>query len=427
MMGEKSISLWKRGEQLIPGGTQTASKGPDQFVKGVYPIYLQAGKGSHVFDVDGNEYIDYPCSLGAILLGHGYPSIVKAIAKQAQEGIIFSLLHPLEVELAEALTKIIPCAEQVRFMKNGSDATSGAVRIARAYTKKEKIATCGYHGWQDWFVISTEKNKGIPAVLKEYIHKFKYNDLETLKNIFAENKGEIAAVIMEPVITEEPRNNFLEEVQKLAQQNGALLIFDEMVTGFRFGLGGAQEYFRVTPDLACFGKSVANGMPLSILAGKKRIMEECQNIFLSMTFGGEAVSLAAAVATLQEIKEKGVVQHIWEMGKRFKEGYNRIAQEIGVETESVGYPPRQNLVFREMGGYSPVEIKSIFLQETIKRGILLGNVVFLNYAHTPEDIEKTLGACKEALQIIKGSIANRNLRELLEGELAGEVFRKKAE
>ena len=426
-MGEKSISLWKRGEQLIPGGTQTASKGPDQFVKGVYPIYLQAGKGSHVFDVDGNEYIDYPCSLGAILLGHGYPSVVKAIAKQAQEGIIFSLLHPLEVELAEALTKIIPCAEQVRFMKNGSDATSGAVRIARAYTKKEKIATCGYHGWQDWFVISTEKNKGVPAVLKEYIHKFKYNDFEALKKIFAENKGEIAAVIMEPVITEEPRNNFLEEVQKLAQQNGALLIFDEMVTGFRFGLGGAQEYFRVTPDLACFGKSVANGMPLSILVGRKKVMEECKNIFLSMTFGGEAVSLAAAVATIQEMKEKNVVQHIWEMGKRFKEGYNRIAQEIGVETESIGYPPRQNLVFREMGGYSPVEIKSIFLQETIKRGILLGNVVFLNYAHTPKDIEETLGACKEALRIIKRGIANRNLRELLEGELAGEVFRKKAE
>ncbi len=426
-MGEKSNSLWKRGEQLIPCGTQTASKGPDQFVKGVYPIYLQAGKGSHVFDVDGNEYIDYPCSLGAILLGHGYPSVVKAIAKQAQEGIIFSLLHPLEVELAEALTKIIPCAEQVRFMKNGSDATSGAIRIARAYTKKEKIATCGYHGWQDWFVISTEKNKGVPAVLKDYIYKFKYNDLESLKKIFAENKGEIAAVIMEPVITEEPRNNFLEEVQKLAQQNGALLIFDEMVTGFRFGAGGAQGYFGVTPDLACFGKSVANGMPLSILVGRKKVMEECKNIFLSMTFGGEAVSLAAAVATLQEMKEKNVVQHIWEMGKRFKGGYNQIAKEIGVETESLGYPPRQNLVFREMGGYSPIEIKSIFLQETIKRGILLGNVVFFNYAHTPKDIEETLGACKETLQIIKNGMANRNLRELLEGELAGEVFRKKAE
>jgi len=424
---KKSEELWERGKQLIPCGTQTASKGPDQFVNGIYPKYIQSGKGSHVFDVDGNEFIDYPCSLGVNILGHSYPLIVEAIRKQAIEGINFSLMHPLEVIVAKKIIDAIPCAESVRFLKNGSDVTTAAVRIARAHTGREKIAHCGYHGWQDWFVITTGKTKGIPKVLESHIQKFKYNDIDSLKKIFQENPGEIAAVIMEPVVTEEPTDDFLNKVKDLASQNGAVLIFDEMVTGFRFGLGGAQKYFDVIPDLACFGKCVANGMPLSIVTGKKEIMDQCHEIFLSATFGGEAVSLAAASATIKELQEKNVVKHIWEVGRKFKEEFNAVAREINVDIRSIGYPPRQNLIYKDVGGYSSTEIKTLFLQETIKRGILIGNVIFFTYSHTNEDIEKTINACKEALKIIREGINQNNLRERIKGSITGEVFRKKSE
>ncbi len=422
-----SIELWQRATKVIHNGTQTASKNPDQFVHGVYPIYLQRGKGSHVFDVDGHEYIDFPCALGAIFLGYGYAPVVEAIQKQAQEGVIFSLIHPLEVELAELLVEAIPGAEKVKFFKNGADATNAAVRIARAYTGREKIAFCGYHGWQDWFIISTEKNKGVPRVLKEYIHKFEYNKLETLQKIFDDNKDQIAAVIMEPMTFDEPKDNFLEKVKNLAHQHGALLIFDEMVTGFRFGLGGAQAHFGVIPDLSSFGKSVANGMPLSITVGKEEIMSKTEDLFMSTTFGGEAVSLAAAVATIKEMKQKNVVRHIWKMGAKFKDGYNSLAKNIGVNTESNGYPPLQRLFFKDAQGKVSAEIKSLFLQETIKRGVLLGNVVIFNYSHTEEDIDKTLQACEAALRIIKEAAEKGNVTDLIEGKLAGEVFRQKAQ
>ncbi len=423
----KSFELWERGAKIIPNGTQTASKSPDQFVHGAYPIYIQGGKGSHVFDVDGNEYIDYPCSLGTIILGHSYPAVVEAICDQAEEGIIFSLMHPLEVEVAEMLVNQIPCAESVRFVKNGSDATSMAVRIARAYTGKDKIAACGYHGWQDWYIVSTEKNKGVPLVFKDHIYKFKYNDLESLKKIFDENKNQVAAVIMEPVVLEDPTEGFLEKVKELAHENNALLIFDEMVTGFRYSLGGAQEYYDTTPDLGCFGKSVANGMPLSIIAGKKKIMDECYHIFQSTTFGGEAVSLAAARATLKELKNKDVLAYIWNLGKKLQQGLKNLSQETGVKFEALGKPPRQYLLFKDDKGYSSLEIKTLFLQETIKRGVLMGNAIFLTYSHSEEDIDATLKACEESLKIIRKALDEDNLRFLIEGKMGGEVFRKKAE
>ena len=232
---------------------------------------------------------------------------------------------------------------------------------------------------------------------------------------------------MEPVICEEPTNNFLQQVRELAHQNGAVLIFDEMVTGFRFGLGGAQKYFGVTPDIGCFGKCVANGMPLSIIAGKKEYMDLCHEIFLSLTFGGEAVSLAAAKATLQEIKDKQVVQHIWEKGRQLHNGLINLIQENNIPAEAVGFPPRQNINFRDASGFTASEIKTLFLQETIKRGALLGNVIFINYSHTKEDIEKTLLACKQAFKIIRTGLDQDNLRELIEGEIKSEVFRQKSE
>lgn len=422
---KKSQQYWARAQEIIPGGSQTFSKSPSQFVQGVAPIYLQKGKGSYVFDVDGNEYIDYVMALGPITLGYSYPPVNEAIIRQLEQGITFSLMHPLEVELSELLVELIPCAEMVRFGKNGSDATTGAVRAARAYTSREKIACCGYHGWQDWYIGITTRDKGIPESTKKLTIPFEYNNLKSLEKIFAENKGEVAAVIMEPIAIEEPENDFLEKVKSLTHKNGAVLIFDEIVTGFRLALGGAQEYFKVTPDLAAFGKGMANGMPISAIVGKREIMKELEEVFFSFTFGGEALSLAAAFASIKEMREKNVIQHFWKQGKKLKEGYNRLAQEyelIGY-TQCIGLPAHSAIYFR-IDDRDSLELKSLFQQEMIKRGILTMGVHNFCFSHSDRDIERTLEAYEDTLKILRQAINENNIEECLEGEKIKPVFRK---
>jgi len=420
---KRSLEYWERAEKVIPAGTQTLSKSPTQFIRGVYPIYLKSGRGSHVFDIDGNEYIDYPQALGPVTLGYAYPAVDRAIEKQLKDGIIFSLMHPLEVELSELLTEIIPCAEMVRFGKNGADATSSAVRAARAHTGREKIASCGYHGYQDWFIVTKDTNKGIPKALQEYTKTFEYNKIETLEKIFEENKDEIAAVILEPLSAEEPEDNFLEKVRDLTHENGALLIFDEIVSGFRVSLGGAQERFKVTPDLACFGKGMANGMPLSALVGKKEIMKIFNEVFFSTTFGGETLSLAASIATINEIREKDVIAHIHKFTKLLRDGYDKLAQENGIDSIMKGFP-RTKLVFRDSKGEESAEMKSLFFQEAVKRGVLFGDAIFISYSHNEEDMEKTLEASNDALGVLKKAIEENDILKYMEGEVVQPVFRR---
>ena len=423
-----SEAYWERAEPIIPAGTQTFSKGPTQFVQGVAPIYLQSGKGSHVFDVDGNEYIDYVMALGPMTLGYCYPRVNEAIVRQLEQGITFSLMHPLEVELSELLVELIPCAEMVRFGKNGSDATSGAVRVARAYTGREKIACCGYHGWQDWYVGTTTRDKGVPKSTKELTIPFEYNNIESLESIFAGNPGQIAAVIMEPIIIEEPKDSFLQKVKELTHKNGAILIFDEIVTGFRLALGGAQEYYGVTPDLAAFGKGMANGMPLSAIVGKREIMKEFDEVFFSFTFGGEALSLAAAITTIEEIKGRNVIEHLKRQGDKLKYGYNNLAQSFGLTgyTQCIGLPEHSAFYFRDVEGNDSLEMKSLFQQEVIKRGILTLGMHLTCLSHSDEDIEKTLAAYSDALKILKQGIDGRNIEKYLEGRKIQPVFRKLA-
>jgi len=423
----KSKEYWTRAEQIIPAGTQTFSKGPTQFVQGVAPIYLQSGKGSHVFDVDGNEYIDYVMALGPITLGYSYPATNKAAIRQLEDGITFSLMHPLEVELSELLVELIPCAEMVRFGKNGSDVTSAAVRVSRAYTSRDKIACCGYHGWQDWYVGTTRMNRGVPESVKELTIPFEYNNIKSLDRIFTENKGEIAAVIMEPVTMTEPKDNFLQDVKELTHKNGAILIFDEIVTGFRLGLGGAQEYFGVTPDLATFGKGMANGMPLSAIVGKKEIMKEFGEVFFSFTFGGEAVSLAAAIATIGEIREKDAIGHFWRQGGKLKDGYNKLSKSFGLTdyTQCIGLPAYSALYFRDAKGDDSLEMKSLFQQEVIKRGILTIGVHLICLSHSDEDVAKTLAAYEDALKILRQAIDEGDIEKYLEGKKIQPVLRKR--
>jgi len=421
-----SHALLERARRVIPSCTQTFSKGPTQWVQGVAPIYLQSGKGAHVFDADGNEYIDYLMALGPITLGYGYPAVDDAIVRQLRDGITFSQMHPLEVELAELLAQVIPGAEMVRFGKNGSDATAGAVRAARAITGRDKIACCGYHGWQDWYIASTTRDRGIPQFAKSLILPFEYNNLSSLEALFEQYPGEIAAVIMEPMGVVEPTASFLEKVRELAHARGALLIFDEIITGFRLALGGAQEYFRVIPDMACFGKGLGNGMPISAVVGLREHMQVFDEIFYSFTFGGEALSLAAGVATIREFREKGVVGHFWKCGQVLKEGYNGLAKEFGVEsqTQCMGLPPRTVISFFDKDGSESLALRSLFMQECIKRGVLFFGSQNLCFSHTQSDLDRTLEAYREAMAVISEAIDQGDVASFLEGSIVQPIFRK---
>jgi glutamate-1-semialdehyde 2,1-aminomutase/spore coat polysaccharide biosynthesis protein SpsF len=423
---ENSLALKGRAEAVIPGATQTLSKGPSQFVQGVAPAFLVRGSGSHVWDADGNEYIDYPMALGPIILGHCYPAVDEAVKRQMADGTAFSLPHPLEIEVAERLVEMIPCAEMARFGKNGSDATAGAVRLARAYTGRDLIACSGYHGWQDWYIGSTSFNRGVPEAVRELVKTFAYNDLESLRRIFGENPGKVAAVIMEPIGIVEPAAGFLQSVKELCRRAGALLIFDEIVTGFRLARGGAQEYFGVTPDLACFGKALANGYPLSAVVGPRAIMKTFEEIFFSFTFGGETLSLAAAKATLQEFTDKAVIGHLWELGRQLNDGFKTLAHELAVERfmRSDGLAPRTVLSFFDESGRESLLVKSLFQQECLKRGVLFSGGQNICFSHSAGDIDHTLRVYRTAMEIVGRALSSGNVAAMLEGSPVEPVFRR---
>lgn len=418
----KSDELYNRALGLIPSVTQTLAKGPGQWVKGIAPKYLEKGKGSHVWDVDGNEFIDFMMAVGPLSLGYSYPKVDDAIRKQLEDGITFSMMHPLEVEVAELIREVIPNAESVRYSKTGADTTSAAVRLARAYTGKNKILCCGYHGWHDWYIAVTARNLGIPEAVQAITFTFNYNDIDSVKNSIDDD---VAAVILEPVVFAEPKDNFLQKLAELCKQKNVLLIFDEMWTGFRMALGGAQEYFGITPDLATYSKAVANGMPISILTGKKEIMDLAnEDIFFYTTFGGEALSLAAAKATIEELRQKNVPAYLNNQGKKLKDGYNLIANKLGMDyTKAIGYNWRSMATFDEKAG-DPLIQKSLMQQEMIKRGVLWQGFHNMSFSHSDADVEYTLSALEESLTKLKKAVNENKLKEMLLGEPVQPVFRK---
>jgi len=423
---KKSLLLKDKANGLIPGCSQTFSKGPTQFVQGVAPVFLEKAYGSHVWDIDGNEFIDYAMALGPIILGHNYPIVSKRVKEALDYGNTFSLPHRLEVELAELLCEVIPYAEMVRFGKNGSDVTSGAVRIARAFTGREKVACCGYHGWQDWYVATTTMNRGIPEAVKKLTLTFEYNNIESLEKIFSQNPKQIACVILEPVSLVSPEDNFLAKVRSLAHKNGALLIFDEVVTGFRLALGGAGEYFKVYPDLACFGKAMGNGFPISAIVGRREIMKLFTEVFYSFTFGGEISSIAASLATINELRAKNFIPYIWEQGRKIKDGYNVLRNEFGLDrfTECIGLAPRTVVTFKDRKGESDLLLKSLFQQECLRRGILFAGGHNLCLSHSNKDIDYTLRVYCTVLKVIRKAVENNKVRQLIKGEPVKPVFRK---
>lgn len=422
---KKTKKIFERAQKNIPLASQTFSKSYLQYIREVAPLFIEKGKGCRVWDVDGNQYIDMINGLLSVSLGYQYPAVDKAIKDQLKKGISFSLASPLENELAELLIKHIPCAQMVRFGKNGSDVTAGAVRLARAVTGREHIAMCGYHGWHDWSIGTTARNLGVPEATQKLTHVFKYNDLSSLEKIFSENPGQVAAVIMEAMNYVEPKDNFLEKVKELAHKNGALLIFDEIITGFRFGLGGAQKYFNVIPDLATFGKSMANGMPISALVGKREYMEKINDIFYSFTFGGEALSLAAAIATIKEMAKKKAIEHIWKLGKYLQDRTTQLIKKNELEDlmRVDGKPCWQVFMIKPAGESSDWEIKSYIQQEMIDSGILWYGQHNMSFSHTKKDMDKVLAAYGRIFPKVKKLIDSGKLKEELKGEPITNIFK----
>jgi glutamate-1-semialdehyde 2,1-aminomutase len=415
---KESEKYLKRAEGLIPALSQTFSKAHYSYISGVYPTFLKNGKGGHVFDVDNNEYIDYVLGLGPVVLGYCYERVDNAISKQLQNGISFSMPHYLEVEFSEKLQKIIPGAEMVRFAKTGSDAVTACVRAARAHTKKDHILYCGHGGvWHDWFTTITSRNEGIPEFNRELITKFEYNNLDDVKSKFENLKDQVAAIVMEPMWLEYPDKNYMNDLKEMAHNHGSLLIFDEVLTGFRLANGGGQELLGVEADLVAFGKAIANGAPLAAITGKEEYMKKFEDIFYSTTYGGETLSLAAGMAVVDEFLEKDIIKHCWKMGQTLKDGINDLSIKIGLDVEWKGLPVRGAITFSETKEYSKKLLHSIFLQECIKNGIMFGpGESLLCYSHNETDIKKTLIVIEDSLKKIHKGIENKNLKNMLEGK-----------
>ncbi|CAN7157046.1 aminotransferase class III-fold pyridoxal phosphate-dependent enzyme [Paenibacillus sp. LjRoot56] len=420
-----SEQLLERALKTIPLGSQTFSKSKTQYPFGVSPYFIKKGLGSRVWDVDNNEYIDFANSLCSVTLGYNDVDVTNAVREQLEDGTIFTLPHTLEFEVAEKMVEMIPCAEMVRFGKNGSDATSGAIRVARAYTGRDHVAVCGYHGWQDWYIGATARNLGVPKAVSDLTHTFQYNDINSLKKLFLEYPDQIAAVILEPMNIAYPHEGFLEELKELTHQNGAVLIFDETITGFRYANGGAQELFGVTPDLATFGKGLANGYPLSAVVGKAEIMRLMEEIFFSFTFGGETLSLAAAKATMSKMQSQPIVETIHNQGRKLLSGIQNLINkhELSDVLSIAGHPSWLFLTFKDQSTYSQWELKTLYFQEMFSHGFLTTGTFNMSYAHTDQDISDLLHVCDSFFEKLKDVVQNQTLHLHLQCEPLVPLFR----
>ncbi|KNZ42660.1 aspartate aminotransferase family protein [Acetobacterium bakii] len=424
---KKSNELLKKARELTPLGAQTYSKSFRYYCEGYSPSFIERGKGSHLWDVDGNEYIDFVCALGPITVGYNDERINEAIIKQLEKGIIFSQPSPISIELAEKLVEIIPCAEMVRFVKNGSDATEAAVRLARAYTGKDIIVSCGYHGMHDWYIGSTANHRGIPKEIRQLTKSVDYNNAGALEKLLSEYEGQIAGVILEPIQGNGPEEGYLQRLRELTQENGAVLIFDEVVSGFRYAMGGASELYNVAPDLIAFGKGMANGMPISAVAGKKEIIDLIsEGVFVSTTFGGETLSMAAAIKTIEILETENAFEKFWSLGKHMKEGLeNLISQNnLGDVLLISGLGPHCGLIFKGIGDLSYLDINTTYQQKMIEEGILSLGINNINLSHSKEEIDAYLIAADMGMHDIKKAINNNSIAGMTKGGKIEPIFKR---
>ncbi len=418
----------EQARKIIPHQTGTFSRSASSYVENVFPAYAKSGNGSHFTDVDGNEYIDYFMGLGPITLGYNYEPVNQAIISQLKDGILFSLPHPIEVELSEKVCQVIPHADMVKFEKSGSNAVTGAVRAARAFTNRDKIAYCGSGGvWHDWQAAMVSRDNGVPKFNSELIKIFEYNDADGLEQIFEDNKSEIAAVVLEPTMYEQPRNDFLDKVRKIVDQNDSLLILDEIVTGFRYDLAGAQKYFNIKGDLVCFGKGMGNGLPISAITGPSEFMKTFDELWVSSTNNSENLSLAGTLAVINEMEKKNTISYCWDTGKKLFDGWNKTVEKFGLDAKMHGYPIRMHMECFDSNNKESLPMKSLLLQEMVKKGIFMSvlGATFICYSHSEKDIENTLVALESACEFVTKNVKNENYEEFIEGNMPKAIWSMK--
>jgi len=431
---ENSDRLRKRAAWLIPGGSHTYAKGDDQYPI-LSPGFIASGYGCHVWDVDGNEYIEYGMGNRAVGLGHAYAHVVAAARAELERGCNFTRPAKIEVDCAATFLETITTAEMVKFCKNGSDATSAAIRLARAVTGREIIARCSDHPFfstDDWFIGTTAMNAGIPQAIQALTVGFTYNDLESARELFIRYPGKIAAFILEASRGDDPKNGYLHELRKLCHENGALFILDEMITGFRWHTGGAQKAFDIVPDLSCFGKALGNGFSISALAGKREFMERggleqtsSPRVFLlSTTHGAETHAMAAAIATMHVYQHEPVIAHLIRQGSTLRSEIQQIAKAHGVERHFgvQGHPACLSYYTLDEERKPSQAFRSLFLQETVRRGLLAPSLV-VSYTHEDEDVAKTLDAIDGALAVYRKAL-EYGAENYLVGRPSDVVFRR---
>jgi len=432
------MELYRRALEILPGGTQLISRRPTRFACGVSPVYAARARGARFWDVDGHEYIDWVSGIGAIVLGYADPVVDEAVRQQISLGTMYSINHPLELELAEALCRVLPCAEMVRYAKTGGEACAMAVRIARGVTGRDKVLICGYHGWHDWYLaanLTAESNLnthlfpgiepiGVPAALAGTTIPFAYGDVAALGQLLDDNRGQVAAVIMEPLRSEPPPAGYLAAVARLAREHGAILIFDEVSTGFRYGLAGTQGYVGVTPDMAVLAKSISNGYPMAVVAGRREVMEPSARMFVSSTYWSDTIGLRAALTTLAEIKRRDVPSGLWKFGARLQARLNAVAAEVGLDVECGGLAIHPHLHFGETDDATRRKLATLYIQEMAKRGCHGYASFYLNAAQQDAELKQTAAAARETFAILARGLADHSLDELLECDVQQEHFRR---
>ncbi|MBU1895846.1 aminotransferase class III-fold pyridoxal phosphate-dependent enzyme [Patescibacteria group bacterium] len=428
----KSTSLWEEAKKIIPGGSQLLSKRAEMFLPNQWPAYYQKAEGVEITDLDGCTYIDMSLmGVGSCILGYADPDVNKAVEQAIDLGSMSTLNSWEEVELAKVLLGLTPWAQSVRFARTGGEAMAIAVRIARAYSGKSTVAFCGYHGWHDWYLsvnLASDKNldgihlsglepRGVPKELMNTSVSFHYNKIEELKRLVAEH--EIGVIVMEPVRHQEPASGFLEEVRKIADEIGAVLIFDEISSGFRSQVGGVHQNYKVNSDIVVFGKAMSNGFPMSAIVGKKEVMEAAQTTFISSTYWTERVGPVAALATIKKMEKENVPTHLDSVGSMIGKGWRSLAKKHDLDLDIIGPNVLITFAFKYKNSQ---EIKTLFIQEMLKRGYLASLTVYVSFAHKESHIKKYLNTVDEVFGIIKKAIDDNSVDKLLEGPVAHSGF-----
>jgi glutamate-1-semialdehyde 2,1-aminomutase len=427
-------TLRQRAHRAIPAGCHTYSKGDDQFPANA-PAFIASGRGCMATDPDGNEFLDWGMGLRSVLLGHAYPRVIEAVSAELHKGSNFTRPSPIETTLAEELIDLIPSAEMVKLAKNGSDVTTAAVRLARAATGRTVVVfprEHPFHSFDDWFIGTTVVDAGVPEDTKRLSHTFTYGDLASLEALFARFPRQIAAVVMEPATTAPPPEGYLEGVRELTRREGAVLVFDEMITGFRWHAGGAQAFYDVTPDMSTFGKAIGNGFSVSALVGRRDIMalggldhDQARVFLLSATHGGETHAIAAALATIAEVRESEVVSHIWTIGRRLQEGLEAAARDAGLDgvVSCGGYPCSPVLSFDAGDAQRSAALRTLFMQEMVTAGILIPYIA-PSFSHGTVEVDRTVEAAAAALAPVREVLDGAPIDRYLVGDAARPVFRR---